>query len=161
VKLSANWRPVQQFARTRQNFPETRPLRANAVVPDRFTIHVRKGVAMTQRFTLFRPGGVFYAEDTTTGKQLWHLGGSQPNVAGLRSEDIDWQRQTISYGRLQTHTTATPHFSDTIAKVLKTLPPTGPLFPRLAQMEEKHRAAEFRRKCKRLQIEGGALSACG
>jgi integrase len=88
---------------------------------------------------------------------LWHLGGSQSDMAALRAEDVDWQRQTISYGRLKTHTMATLHFSDTIAQILKTLPPKGPLFPRLAQMEEKHRAAEFRRRCKRLQIEGVSL----
>jgi integrase len=88
---------------------------------------------------------------------LWHLGGSQSDVAGLRAEDIDWQRQTISYGRMKTHTVATVHFSDTLARLLKTLPATGQLFPRLSQMEEKHRAAEFRRKCNRLKIEGVSL----
>jgi hypothetical protein len=55
---------------TRQNWPElaeTRPLLANAGEPDRFTIHSN---IMNQRFILFRRAGVFYYEDTTTGKQL-------------------------------------------------------------------------------------------
>jgi hypothetical protein len=46
---------------------ETRPLLANAGEPDRFTIHNH---IMNQRYTLFRRAGVFYYEDTTTGKQL-------------------------------------------------------------------------------------------
>jgi hypothetical protein len=30
---------------------------------------------------------------------LWHLGGSQSDVAGLHAEDIDWQNQSLSYVR--------------------------------------------------------------
>jgi len=39
-------------------------------VPDRGTIHDMKGIVMNQRYILFRRAGVFYYEDTTTGKQL-------------------------------------------------------------------------------------------
>src|SRR5262249_61767286 len=45
-----------------------RPLRSNARVPDRDTIHDMN--VMNQRFILFRRAGVFYCEDTTTRKQL-------------------------------------------------------------------------------------------
>ena len=70
VKLSVNWLTPSLLARTRQNFPETRPLRANAVVPDWGTIHDMKGIVMNQRYILFRRAGAFYYEDTTTGKQF-------------------------------------------------------------------------------------------
>ena len=46
---------------------ETRPLLANAGEPDRFTIHNN---IMNQRYILFRRAGIFYYEDTSTGKQL-------------------------------------------------------------------------------------------
>lgn len=46
---------------------ETRPLLVNASEPDRFTIHK---TIMNQRYTMFQRAGVFYCEDTTTGKQL-------------------------------------------------------------------------------------------
>jgi integrase len=55
---------------TCQNWPElaeTRPLLANAGEPDRCMIHES---IMKQRYLLFRRAGVFYYEDTTTGKQL-------------------------------------------------------------------------------------------
>src|ERR1017187_2814853 len=39
-------------------------------MPDRGTIHNVKGTIMNQRFIMFRRAGVFYYEDTTTGKQL-------------------------------------------------------------------------------------------
>jgi integrase len=31
---------------------------------------------------------------------LWHLGGSQSDIASLQAEDIDWSGRTISYCRL-------------------------------------------------------------
>ena len=46
---------------------ETRPLLVNASEPDRFTIHKQ---IMNQRYIMFQRAGVFYCEDTTTGKQL-------------------------------------------------------------------------------------------
>ncbi len=48
---------------------ETRPLLANLSVPDSFMIHFMKGIVMNQRFILFRRAGVFYCEDTASGKQ--------------------------------------------------------------------------------------------
>jgi hypothetical protein len=59
------------YITTRQNsteLAETRPLRANAPVTDPETIHDMK--VMNQQFILFRRAGVYYCEDTTTGKQL-------------------------------------------------------------------------------------------
>src|SRR5512135_589519 len=68
--MSVNRRALSLLATTRQNCAETRPLRSNAIVPDCVTMQNMKGIVMNQRFILFRRNGVFYSEDTTTGKQI-------------------------------------------------------------------------------------------
>lgn len=88
---------------------------------------------------------------------LWHLGGSQSDIASLRAEDIDWKSKTIAYQRNKTKVVALLHFSSAVETVLHSLPQSGPLFPRLSQMHEKHRAAEFKRRCIRLKISGVTL----
>lgn len=88
---------------------------------------------------------------------LWHLGGSQSDVAALCAEDIQWNERAITYARQKTKGFACIHFSEEGASILKGLPRSGPLFPRLSRMHEKHRAAEFKRRCTRLKIEGITL----
>ena len=43
---------------------------------------------------------------------LWHLGGSQSDIAHLRAEDIDWTAQTVTYRRQKTKSVACLHFGD-------------------------------------------------
>src|SRR5260221_11646776 len=66
---------------------------------------------------------------------LWHLGGSQSDVAFLNGEDVDWKNRTITYSRtnLQNRGTdpATIRFGEEVALLLNQLPPHGPLFPYL------------------------------
>lgn len=50
-----------------------------------------------------------------------------------------------------------PPYGDQVAELLHPLPKGGLLFPRLAQMHEKHRAREFRRRCTGLGINGVTL----
>ena len=88
---------------------------------------------------------------------LWHVGGSQSDVALLRAEDIDWSDRTIGYARCKTKQLSLIHFSGEVATILKPLPASGYLFPRIAQMNERHRSAEFRRRTKRLKIQGVTL----
>lgn len=87
----------------------------------------------------------------------WHLGGSQSDVAGLQAENVDWHTRVIGYARKKTQTMASIHFGEALAETLRRLPSDGPLFPRLAQMKEKHRAKEFRRRCNGLGITGVSL----
>ena len=47
---------------------------------------------------------------------LWHLGGSQTDMASLRAEDVDWTNRTISYARMKTGTQAMIHFGDKVAE---------------------------------------------
>lgn len=88
---------------------------------------------------------------------LWHLGGSQSDVALLCAEHIDWQNRLISYFRCKTATPVLFHFGEQVKALLKSLPLNGQLFPRICRMHEKHRAAEFKRRCVRLNIKGVTL----
>ena len=87
----------------------------------------------------------------------WFLGGSQSDLACLCAEDIDWAQQTIGYWRRKTGSRALLHFGPEAAALLRSRPASGPLFPRLAPMREKHRAKEFRRRCLGLGIHGVTL----
>lgn len=74
---------------------------------------------------------------------LWHLGGSQTDVAVLTAEDVDWKQRTIAYRRRKSGTTALISFGESVAAILKTLPETGFLFPALARLHERHRSKLF------------------
>lgn len=87
----------------------------------------------------------------------WHLGGSQSDVARLKAEDVDWSNQVVSFFRAKTGTVQIIHFGRGLADVLQDLPGCGPLFPRLAAMDEKHRASLFQRACRRVQVTGVSL----
>ncbi|HXR48991.1 MAG TPA: tyrosine-type recombinase/integrase [Candidatus Limnocylindrales bacterium] len=87
----------------------------------------------------------------------WHIGGSQSDVAHLKAEDVDWQAQVVSFFRAKTGTAQIIHFGSALAEVLRDLPGSGLLFPRLVAMDEKHRAALFQRGCRREGITGISL----
>jgi integrase len=87
----------------------------------------------------------------------WHLGGSQSDVAHLKAEDIDWQNQIVSFFRAKTGSVQIIRFGESLAEVLRGLPQTGKLFPRLAAMDEKHRASLFQLDCRRTGISGVSL----
>ncbi|NBQ68893.1 MAG: hypothetical protein EBU46_08700 [Nitrosomonadaceae bacterium] len=88
---------------------------------------------------------------------LWDVGGSQTDMACLRAEDVDWMQRVISYTRKKTGTISHFSFGPEVEALLRTLPATGPLFPKLAPMHEKHRAKQFRRRCLGLKIKGVSL----
>ena len=85
---------------------------------------------------------------------LWELGGSQSDIATLAAENIDWVDRVISYARNKTGAISQLHFGELAAAILARLPRHGLLFPRLAQMHERHRGKEFNRRCKGLRISG-------
>jgi hypothetical protein len=88
---------------------------------------------------------------------LWHLGGSQTDMARLTAEAIDWQRQTIAYRRCKTRTAAVQAFGAEAAAVLRTLPATGFLFPTLADLTPSDRGGAFVYRLKTLGILGVTL----
>lgn len=88
---------------------------------------------------------------------LWHLGGSQSDIATLGAEDIDWSDRTISYARRKTGTRAQIHFGESVAEVLRTRPTAGCLFPQLATWKESDRAKGFIRRCRLAGVSGVCL----
>ena len=88
---------------------------------------------------------------------LWHLGGSQGDMANLMAEDVDWTNQVISYRRQKTDQAAQLHFGDQVARVLRALPSSGPLFPYLRTLRAADRATEFKQRCRGLGILGVTL----
>jgi len=88
---------------------------------------------------------------------LWHLGGSQTDIATLTAEDIDWAENTISYRRRKTGVPVIAAFGEDAATVLRALPKTGQLFPALARIHERHRAKLFLKRLATVGIKGVSL----
>jgi integrase len=88
---------------------------------------------------------------------LWEAGGAQTDVALLRGEDIDWNNGVIAYERKKTGTPCFLSIGTNLKALLQELPSSGPLFPRISQLHEKHRAKHFRRRCLGLGIVGISL----
>jgi integrase len=88
---------------------------------------------------------------------LWHLGGAQTDIATLTAEDVDWNDRTISYQRRKTGVVSLLSFGDEVAAILKRLPSSGPLFPALARLHERHRAKMFTKRLATVGITGVSL----
>ena len=88
---------------------------------------------------------------------LWHLGGSQSDIALLNAEDINWKDRTISYSRRKTGVPVIVSFGEETAGILRTLPQSGQLFPALARIPEKHRAKMFIKRLKTVNVSGVSL----
>jgi integrase len=88
---------------------------------------------------------------------LWHLGGSQSEVAHLRAEDVDWEMKVISFNRMKTGSVVQLHFADTLANLLNDLPCDGFKLPRIAKMKESDRAKAFSRRCNLVGVSGVSL----
>lgn len=90
-------------------------------------------------------------------QMLWHLGGSQSDIAQLTAEDVDWKDRTISFFRNKTGVPVIVSFGTEAAGILRALPSTGPLFPQLARLHEKHRAKMFAKRLRTVGIIGISL----
>ncbi|MGI8604682.1 MAG: tyrosine-type recombinase/integrase [Verrucomicrobiales bacterium] len=90
-------------------------------------------------------------------QMCWHLGGSQTDMANLIADDIDWDEQIVSYRRRKTGTAVHCRFGEEVTEILRGLPSTGRLFPRIAELHEKHRAKLFRRRCLGLGMDDISL----
>jgi integrase len=88
---------------------------------------------------------------------LWHLGGSQTDIAILTGEAIDWTNRTVNFPRKKNHQTCAQRFGDECAAVLEKLPKRGLLLPSIARLGEGDRATYFTRRCKTLGIQGISL----
>ena len=90
-------------------------------------------------------------------EMLWHLGGSQTDIARLTAEDIDWDSQTISYTRRKTKSQARIRFDEPVEAILRSRPATGYLFPQIALWPHSDRAKAFIRRCKLAGVCGVSL----
>ncbi len=88
---------------------------------------------------------------------LWHLGGSQSDIATLRANAIDWQTRTLHYTRKKTGTAARIHFGGQAAAILEQLPREGLIFPKIGEWKESDRAKAFIRRCKLVGVSGVSL----
>ena len=88
---------------------------------------------------------------------LWHLGGSQTDIAMLTAGDIDWNDHTIAYQRQKTGVTSLISFGEEVAAILQTLPQSGYLFPALARIHERHRSKIFIKRLATVGISGVSL----
>ncbi len=88
---------------------------------------------------------------------LWHLGGSQTDIATLTREDIDWNDRIVTYRRHKTGALVSLTFGTAAEAVLATLPKSSFLFPRLTELHEKHRAKLFAKRLATVEVTGVSL----
>lgn len=88
---------------------------------------------------------------------LWAIGASQTDAANLSTDNIDWTTMTLTYVRQKTGEVSSMTIGHQLETLLKQLPAQGRLFPKITLMRDKDRAAEFRRRCRLLKIEGVSL----
>jgi integrase len=88
---------------------------------------------------------------------LWHLGGSQSDIADLTAGDVDWTDRTIAFQRGKTGVPVVITFGPEAAGILNALPKTGPLFPRLERLQEQHRGKMFTKRLATVGIKGVSL----
>ena len=92
---------------------------------------------------------------------LWETGGSQTDVAHLDAEDISWTTRRLYCSRRKLANRnggqACLVVGLRLEALLKQLPASGPLFPRLRLLSEDERASHFRKVCLRMNISGVTL----
>lgn len=88
---------------------------------------------------------------------LWEIGASQTDAALLTAQNIDWTNRTLSYRRKKTGTLACLTIGPRLEALLRRLPSSGPLFPKISATADNARAAEFYRRCRLLGIVGVSL----
>jgi integrase len=88
---------------------------------------------------------------------LWEIGAAQTDGASLNTDNIDWNRRLLSFHRRKTGELCMLEIGARLESLLKMLPSTGSLFPKISTLLDKDRSAEFRRRCRLLKIEGVSL----
>ena len=63
----------------------------------------------------------------------------------------------MSYYRQKTGQLCLLEIGTRLESLLKQMPAEGPLFPKISQLKEKDRSAEFSRRCRLLKIKGISL----
>jgi integrase len=135
------------------------PVMAEAAWP---AVHSKKFIAVTEeehQRIITKEGNV---ERRLFYQMLWETGGSQTDIAHLSWNRIDRETQVIQFQRQKLANRRSGGASclrigPRLQGVLDQLPQQGDLFPKIKLEDPKHRAAEFRRRCRTLKIEGRTL----
>jgi len=90
-------------------------------------------------------------------RMLWHVGGSQTDVARLCAEDIDWANRTISFSRGKNRSPVLITFGRAMANLFKICPAKGYLMPKISRMTESDRGSLFSRRCRLVGVKGVTL----
>lgn len=96
-------------------------------------------------------------ERKTYYELLWEIGAAQTDAANLTTANIDWKKRLLTYHRQKTGELCMLEIGARLESLLKNRPAQGALFPKISAMEAKDRAAEFRRRCRLLNLEGISL----
>ena len=88
---------------------------------------------------------------------LWEIGSAQTDGSKLTTANIDWKNRLLSFHRQKTGELCMLEIGARLESLLKKLPSEGALFPKIITLKDKDRAAEFRRRCRLLKIEGVSL----
>jgi integrase len=91
---------------------------------------------------------------------LWLTGASQGDAAALLAENINWNTRVLLFQRRKLKANAPPScisIGTQLEAVLRQLPQTGPLFPKIGALSVGHRAAEFYRRCRVAKVSGVSL----
>lgn len=91
---------------------------------------------------------------------LYETGAAQTDAANLTSHNIDWTNGILLYRRKKLGPFSEPcrlTIGNKLGVLLRSLPSSGDLFPRIKQTSANHRAAEFRRRCHLAGIQGVSL----
>ncbi len=92
---------------------------------------------------------------------LWFTGASQTDGANLTANNIDWNRMVLSYkrkkleGRELELPGATLEIGKGLEEILRQLPNSGPLFPKITLMDDRSRACFFWKLCQKLKLPEG------
>lgn len=81
-------------------------------------------------------------------------------MVNLTSDNIDWAHRILWFHRAKLKEEAEPAritIGPRLEALLRQLPSQGPLFPYWSQATPNDRAAEFRRRCRILKLEGISL----
>lgn len=94
-------------------------------------------------------------------QMLWETGGSQSDIASLCWDQVDREGKTITFFRQKLVGKGGGEsclcIGQRIQDILDQLPQMGWFFPKIRLEEPKHRAAEFKRRCRTLKIENRVL----
>jgi integrase len=91
---------------------------------------------------------------------LYETGAAQTDAANLMAENIDRRLGLLIYRRKKLGRLSEPcrlTMGVSLRALLKTLPSSGDLFPKIKKLSANHRAAEFRRRCRLVGIAGVSL----